>query len=986
MSVSTDRLQAWLVGNTTDEEAAQIETLLSQSPELREQLEQVTVERDPLLLALRMAIPAAQYSDEREFTAALKNAAELSGETSNSDLSLNTSIQRWGDTCDVAPPGGGSTTKPGTETIRDYRLIELLGKGGMGAVYRAVHTRLDKVVAIKLLPQGGGTNEQSRARFDREMRAIGRLHHPNIVTAFDGGECDGVQFLVMELIDGMDVAELARIRGRIGIADACEIVRQAAMGLQHVHEYGLVHRDIKPSNLILVRPKGHTPTVVKLLDLGLALLSHGPDDLTQAGRFLGTLPYMAPEQANDPHGVDIRADLYSLGCTLYLLLAGSPPFPTARYATPASLIMAHASATPTPLRQARPEVPPELDAIVSRMLAKTPAERFATPESLAKALEPFCRGSQLAALFVKGATTNSDEAPDTLDTPEPGYDSPPQPVFESTPAPEPVRPQPKPVKPTTEPMRRSPVPLIAGLGGLVLLAAVAGGAYLMTRPPVVLDRAELVIQSPESGLQILVREAGGAPRAVTVNAGESVVPVKSGDASVALGEGLDARFELRNATATLKPGDRHVVEIVGRKTDADSNQVASVTPVEPVTDPGTTSPGTTEPSEKTEPTTTTDPPGKTEPEKTEPMPDPEEIKAKEELAKRKARFEETLVVARNQIRDRTFDEARKTLSALRAEEFATLLKERQADFDELFRYVERTVINSKVNLELVLVPAGEFPMGAADGESAAQPDERPQHNVKIAKPFLMGRYEVTRAQFAKFVSETKYRTEAEKGNGGRGFNAATGRIEGRKSDFTWESPGFTPYADDHPVANVSWNDAAVFCNWLSQTEGLSAAYTIEAGEATPTGGNGYRLPTEAEWEYACRARTTTAYFTGDDPEKLTAAANVPDAAAAAQFGTWTTISASDGTIFTAPVGQFAANAFDLHDLHGNVWEWCQDTYDEEAYEKIAAGRRISRGTQRTLRGGSFSFDPAQCRSANRMKAAPDFRDLDLGFRVVRPQK
>ena len=982
MSVSTDRLQAWLVGNTTDDEAAQIEALLSQSPELREQLERVTVECDPLLLAVRMAIPAAQYADEPELASALKGAAERSGETSQDDLSLDTSIQRWGDT--VSPPAVGSVTKPGTETIRDYRLIELLGKGGMGAVYRAVHTRLDKVVAIKLLPQGGGTNEQSRARFDREMRAIGRLHHPNIVTAFDGGECDGVQFLVMELIDGMDVAELARIRGRIGIADACEIVRQAAMGLQHIHEFGLVHRDIKPSNLILVRPKGHSPTVVKLLDLGLALLSHGPDDLTQAGRFLGTLPYMAPEQANDPHGVDIRADLYSLGCTLYLLLAGAPPFSTARYATPASMIMAHASATPAPLRQARPDVPAQLEAIVARMLAKTPAERFVTPESLAKALEPFCRGSQLAALFVKGPGSDSDESPDTLDTPEPGHDSPREPVLESSTPPQPVTPEL--VKPAPEPRRRSPMPLIAGLIGLVVLTAVVGGAYVMTRPPAVPDRAELVIQSPEPDLQLLVREAGGAPRVVTVTSGESVVPVKSGDASVTLGKGLDERFEIRNASATLKRGDRHVVEIVPRKTETDPTQVASATPVQPVTtDPSAT--GTTDPPPgKTEPTATANPPAKQEPSKTEPTTDSEEAKAKEELARRKARFEDALLVARNQIRDRAIEEARKTLSELRAEEFAPLLKEQQSEFDELWQYVERTVVNSRVKMELVVVPAGEFLMGAPAGETAAQPDERPQHAVKIPKPLLMGRYEVTKAQFAKFVSETKYRTEAEKGNGGRGFNAATGRIEGRKPEFTWESPGFTPYADDHPVVNVSWNDAAVFCNWLSQTENLSPAYTIDVGEATPTNGNGYRLPTEAEWEYACRAGTTTAFFTGDDPETLTAAANVPDAAAASKFGTWTTISASDGIIFTAPVGQFAANAFDLHDLHGNVWEWCQDIYDEDAYEKIAAGQRLSRGTQRTLRGGSFGFDPAQCRSANRMKAAPDHRDLDLGFRVVRLPK
>src|SRR6185369_1430678 len=190
------------------------------------------------------------------------------------------------------------------------------------------------------------------------------------------------------------------------VADACELVRQAAVGLQEAHEHGMVHRDIKPSNLILARPsRKKSPPTLKILDLGLALLAEAlsPDQgLTSTGQMMGTIDYMAPEQGSDTHRVDIRADIYSLGATLYRLLTGTAPFAGEKFDTPVKKILALATKEPAAVQTLRAEVPPALAAIVHKMLAKDPAERFVTPEELAEALAPFCQGANLAALLERG--------------------------------------------------------------------------------------------------------------------------------------------------------------------------------------------------------------------------------------------------------------------------------------------------------------------------------------------------------------------------------------------------------------------------------------------------------------------------------------------------------------------------------------------------------------------------------------------------------
>ena len=282
----------------------------------------------------------------------------------------------------------------------------------MGAVFKAEHVRLKRLVAVKVLLGDRLHDDSAVARFDREMEAVGKLDHPNIVRATDAGEDDDTHYLVMELVDGPNLSQLSKSLGSINVADACEVVRQAAAGLQHAHEHGLVHRDIKPSNLILAdagsrkasasAPDNSGNATVKILDLGLALLREKPTtegELTSSGQVMGTLDYMAPEQASDTHSVDIRADLYSLGCTLYQLLTGSAPFSGSQYSTILKKMMAHAQTPVPPLSDVRSDIPAELSEIVDRMLAKEPAERFSTPSEILAALQAFVGDADLPALL-----------------------------------------------------------------------------------------------------------------------------------------------------------------------------------------------------------------------------------------------------------------------------------------------------------------------------------------------------------------------------------------------------------------------------------------------------------------------------------------------------------------------------------------------------------------------------------------------------------
>ena len=269
-----------------------------------------------------------------------------------------------------------------------YKVLERLGSGGMASVYLCEHLVMRRPVALKVLPDVAGGESPKLARFRREARAVAQLNHPNIVAAHDIDRHGRLHFIVMEYVDGMNFEEYVGVHGPMDPFRAGHYVEQAARGLHHAHEAGLVHRDIKPSNLLVDRAG-----VVKLLDLGLARFSADEvDHLTRArdrNTLLGTIDFMAPEQGLDSHAVDIRADIYGLGATFYFLLTGRGLFGDA---TPAQKLAAQQYSRPVPIRGLRADLPEGMAVIVDRMLEKDPARRFQSPADLLHALRPWTRG------------------------------------------------------------------------------------------------------------------------------------------------------------------------------------------------------------------------------------------------------------------------------------------------------------------------------------------------------------------------------------------------------------------------------------------------------------------------------------------------------------------------------------------------------------------------------------------------------------------
>jgi serine/threonine protein kinase len=279
--------------------------------------------------------------------------------------------------------------------LGDFKILDRLGKGRMAGVYKAQH-KLGPVVAVKVLPPSKAKEPSLLGRFKREARLLLRLKHANIVRAFQVGDSEGLHYLVMEYLEGETLDEVMRRRGKFAPAEAVRLIHQALQGLHHIHQQGLVHRDLKPANLMLVggSPDTTMRATVKILDIGLgrSLFDENVDEkslepgLTSEGVLLGTPDYMAPEQARDARAADIRADIYSLGCVLYHLLAGQLPFPDTNVI---SQMIRHATEQARPLKDFNSAVPDGLQQIINWMLAKDPAQRYPTPERAAQAMQVF---------------------------------------------------------------------------------------------------------------------------------------------------------------------------------------------------------------------------------------------------------------------------------------------------------------------------------------------------------------------------------------------------------------------------------------------------------------------------------------------------------------------------------------------------------------------------------------------------------------------
>ncbi len=285
--------------------------------------------------------------------------------------------------------------------LDQYRILEQLGQGGMARVYKAEHKTMARAVALKILAPSLLRTERAQDLFGREIRAVAQLIHPHIVTAFDSNKVNGRYYLILEFINGPNLDQFVRDKGPLPHGLACEFIRQAALGLQFAHEKGMVHRDIKPANLLLQLDDHGRPQTVKVSDFGLARLGEKekPEHeqvgtiLTKDNTIMGTPDFLSPEQSRDLHHTDIRSDLYSLGGTFYFLLTRRVPFPGG---TVLEKLVRHSTDEPTPIASLRPDVPAEVMAIVSKLMAKDPAHRFQTPAEAVEALTPLAKVSPSA--------------------------------------------------------------------------------------------------------------------------------------------------------------------------------------------------------------------------------------------------------------------------------------------------------------------------------------------------------------------------------------------------------------------------------------------------------------------------------------------------------------------------------------------------------------------------------------------------------------
>ncbi|MCB9937173.1 MAG: protein kinase [Planctomycetaceae bacterium] len=442
--------------------------------------------------------------------------------------------------------------------IRDYQLLRRLGQGAMGAVYEARHIRLNKNVAMKLLTEKLGDNPTAATRFQREMQAVGLFEHPNVVQALDAGEANGVSFLVMELIEGIDLAELTAGCSRLDIADACEITRQVAVGLQYAHSQGLVHRDVKPSNLMLTRDANGNPCV-KILDLGLATIE-GLDahpHLTDDGQLMGTLEFMAPEQAEDTRAVDYRADLYSLGATFFRLLTGSVPFAGPEFDTPVKRLNALLHRSAPSVASRRDDLPQALVLLINRMLARLPDERPCDMAEVASQLENFAAGHELGRVLESERVNQRSSLVATFDASEAMLDTTPS---QSETVELPFREQ----EVSVNPPRRTGLPVATAsrfirllFGAAPIVALLLGTIWLQT------DGGYIRIESDDPSIEVSVEilKARRLIDSVNVRASGGHFWYRSGSYEVRFPIGADDGFTLVGGDVTITRGTESVVTI-----------------------------------------------------------------------------------------------------------------------------------------------------------------------------------------------------------------------------------------------------------------------------------------------------------------------------------------------------------------------------------------------------------------------------------------
>ncbi|MCY2994967.1 MAG: bifunctional serine/threonine-protein kinase/formylglycine-generating enzyme family protein [Planctomycetota bacterium] len=789
--------------------------------------------------------------------------------------------------------------------LGNYVVLDKLGQGGMGLVLKAEHRRMKRLVALKVLSPKVRLTPEALRRFQREVEAAAKLEHANIVTAHDADEAGGTHFLVMQYVEGIDLAALVKEQGPLPVGQALDCILQAARGLQYAHEHGVVHRDIKPANLLLDRQG-----TVKILDMGLARLESAgaeQDQLTGTGQIMGTVDYMAPEQALDTKHADARADIYSLGITLWYLLTGRAVYGGE---TLMAKLLAHREASIPSLREACPQVSAELDGVFAKMLAKTPDTRYQTMAEVIADLHRCQTGQPLVSMMASTVGTARDEG-SPLDV-----------------------------------MLRS----MESSGGLAVAAKVAPkktvalsgleptGAW--QSPQVATDtETQQSLVSPLASRAVASRQARSPwwqklrllPQRRVLVAGAVV-------GTSLLLAGIVLLLQTKQGTVRIEINDPAVEVLV----DGEGATIKGAQPQEIKLEPGQHG--------------------------LRIKYGPLDFETDKFILSRgdTITLKVELLPASVQVVKGDTPLGARPLPAI-----APFKAQQARDYQEAWaKHLDVPVeYANTLGMQFILIPPGEFTMGstpteieealkvAGDNKDWQEKikSEAPQHKVILTQPIYLGIHEVTQAQYEKVMGKNP-------------------------SHFAATGPGKDAVAgvdtSTHPVEMVNWNDAVEFCAKLSAKEKLKPfKFELRAGETVRSEGTGYRLPTEAEWEFACRAGTTTKYWIGDTERDLRQAG-------------W--FNANSGGR-THAVGELKANPFGLFDIHGNVWEWLQDWWDPTYYGQFQEKPALnpgplngpsSAGSRRMVRGGGWGLHPSRCRASYRHADDPPGRYDNPGFRVA----
>lgn len=734
-------------------------------------------------------------------------------------------------------------------TFGEYLILDTLGQGGMGKVMKAEHRRMKRVVALKLISGDTLKNPDAITRFQREVQASARLIHPNIVTAFDANEYEGMHFYVMEYVEGQDLGAIIKQQGPLAVAQALDCIMQAARGLAYAHGKGIVHRDMKPSNLLLDKEG-----TVKILDMGLARIDLGEEqhELTNTGQVLGTIDYMAPEQAIDTHTADHRADIYSLGCTLYRLLTGEPLYMGDSIMRK---LLLHRDAPLPDLKAKRPEVPARVVAAWQKMVAKLPEHRQQSMAEVVSELELCLQGAPpmaAASAIPSGggigmADAKLSEFLSGISARDSGISSPSK--------------------------------------------SGSGAAVAIKSQKIVIPATSEATQNLKSGETdpIPIAPLRLSPSTSTSSSGSlSNTRLRKSNKSKLLPLWLSCAVA---ALLTVVGGALAVVAIRrSTKQPAPAPTTANMTQARP---PGQDSPGKDAPAAA----------GSTG-----------------------SGTSGTATAA--------------TSSALpppvAAAPFSNAdAKQHQADWA---KYLGQPVeVTNPIGMKLILIPPGRFNMGSTqpqiEAAAAKLPSssrslvgsEAPQRLVSVEHPFWLAATEVTVGQFQMFVTATGHRTAAENdGKGAERINPTT-KVNEQRADWNWKYKEFS--SDPRfPVTCITLADAQAYCDWLGKR------YRRR-----------YFLPTEEQWEYACRAGSTGQWYWGDSPTE-------------ADKFVWSNS--------PKPVGEKPANPFGLFDMLGSVAE----------IALADDGSPVARG------GASGGLGPWSFRSASREPRA--VASTQVGFRVA----